>query len=220
MKDEHPVRLTLWGDIPSKKNRYLPRHGRMIKISSVSRIIDELAVQVPGWLRGKKLTHPDVSVTFTVPKSSTRRDRDGMLTTILDVLVDLGVIKDDCIASFNGKLTVYPAIISDHFKCDIAMSARNRNPYATIGEYARACRIDEAALFGEPEGRCVICGASYAPGAEDSSRWMTISIEPGGFQIASGIHQELPDAGLLCGSDICYFEATQKARLLITREHA
>jgi Holliday junction resolvase RusA-like endonuclease len=51
---------------------------------------------------------------LAVPKGRTRMDRDGILTTILDVLKNTGVIQDDSIAAFNGKIVLHPVVVSEN----------------------------------------------------------------------------------------------------------
>src|SRR5215831_19496099 len=60
------------------------------------------------WI-GEPVTHPDVCVQFFA--RDRRRDRDNMLTTVLDCLREAGVIVNDNIAQFNGTVALLPAVI-------------------------------------------------------------------------------------------------------------
>jgi Holliday junction resolvase RusA-like endonuclease len=100
--------FTLYGITKSKKNTYTPkRTGGMYKNTELQAELDNLEAQVPGDVRDLRLEHPDVLVEFS--SRSKRRDRDGLLTTVLDVLVKCGVFQNDDIAHFNGTVTLLPA---------------------------------------------------------------------------------------------------------------
>ena len=55
------------------------------------------------------VTHSRMSIQFFA--RDRRRDRDNLLTTVLDCLREAGVIVNDNIKSFNGALILLPAVI-------------------------------------------------------------------------------------------------------------
>lgn len=103
--------FTLYGITKSKKNAYTPRKGGMFKNKELADELDELEKQVPGDVRDLCLEHPDMIFLFS--SRSSRRDRDGLLASVLDVLVRCKVIVDDSIAHCNGFMTIVPAILQD-----------------------------------------------------------------------------------------------------------
>lgn len=109
--DPRSIEIILTGPIPSKKNKL--RRGRMGQgyhyDEATKACIQALEAQVPAAYRGLNLVHPTVIWQFTVPVR--RQDRDALKTTVLDVLKNTGVIKDDNIANFNGKETTLPCLI-------------------------------------------------------------------------------------------------------------
>ena len=52
-----------------------------------------------------------------------RRDRDNLLTTVLDCLRDAGVISNDTIKSFNGTLVLLPAVVDENERVAIEVKA-------------------------------------------------------------------------------------------------
>lgn len=113
--------FTLYGKVPSKKNRYMPRKDRpgMIKDSALRTELDRLGMQIPGELRDLKLTHPDIAIQMVVCDG--RSDRDSALTTILDLLVQYGVIANDSIAKCNGLLRVPPAVKGEDWQTKVTI---------------------------------------------------------------------------------------------------
>ena len=103
--------MTLWGITKSKKNSYTPTRGGMFKNSALKAELDSLEQQVPGDMRDLNLEHPDI--TFQFHSRSSRRDKDGLMTTVLDVLKRCGVIVDDNISHCDGTLTILPSVIGD-----------------------------------------------------------------------------------------------------------
>jgi hypothetical protein len=113
--------IELFGQIPSKKNRYTPRKdGKgMFKNSNLQTELDRLAMQIPGWARDFNLVSPDIQFQFYVRNG--RSDRDSAVTTILDLLVEYGVLKNDTIASCNGTMTTHPAILADEWRTVVTL---------------------------------------------------------------------------------------------------
>lgn len=52
-----------------------------------------------------------------------RRDRDNLLTTVLDCLREAGVIANDNIKSFNGSVILLPAVIDKVERVKIEVKA-------------------------------------------------------------------------------------------------
>lgn len=106
--------FVLYGEIPAKKNLYMPMVNKstgkamFIKNSALLNLLGRISAQIPLSLRGAGIRHPDVSIYPFC--SAGGRDRDNMLTTILDLLREVGVLVNDSIAQCNGKLEVFPAI--------------------------------------------------------------------------------------------------------------
>ena len=107
------IEIKLRGAIPAKKNRWtILRSGRSSGIGlrkGDQDAIDSLTLQAQSQYRGDPLEHPDIEIYPSV--TSRRPDRDNLVTTVLDVLVASGVLKDDNVARCNGWLRVAPARI-------------------------------------------------------------------------------------------------------------
>jgi Holliday junction resolvase RusA-like endonuclease len=120
--------ITLFGQVPGKKNRYSPTVNKktgkamFIKDSKLQKELDDLLVQIPGELRNLRLESPDIEVELTVPNG--RADRDNIFTSLLDVLVQARVLRNDSTAASNGRYTIYPATISDYYKTVIRITPR------------------------------------------------------------------------------------------------
>jgi len=67
--------------------------------------------------------HPNISVSFVF--RDRRRDRDNMLTTILDYLRDAGVITNDNIAQLNCTITVFPATVDEYEHTVVEVACSN-----------------------------------------------------------------------------------------------
>lgn len=104
-----PMVIQLKGKIPSKKNSYTPRKdGKgFFKSTELKTELDRLAMQIPGWARDLKLVHPDLHFHFTYAKANW--DRDNACTTLMDLMVTMGTLENDNIASSNGTTTIHPA---------------------------------------------------------------------------------------------------------------
>ena len=108
--------LHFLGRVAAKKNNKIPlrnKEGKMRFRYGDQEGLDRLAVQVPGWARDMQLVHPDLEFQFTVQRRDF--DRDNAVTTLLDLLVKMGCLKNDSVAQCNGKITILPAVISDHW---------------------------------------------------------------------------------------------------------
>lgn len=121
--------LELVGPVPNKKDYMAEgttKAGKKFRYykNSVQDAMNALAVQIPGYMRGLMLEHPDITVLFTVPNG--RCDRDGCLTTILDLLGPRGntgmrVLAEDNIAHCNGHIHIPPAQLSDSWLTEITL---------------------------------------------------------------------------------------------------
>jgi hypothetical protein len=133
----HPVSITFKSAVPSKKNEWgvrFPPNEKMVQFirmvqrgcefkqaiammrkmfgvgitsESVKESLDRLAMQIPGDVRDLKLVHPEIE--FIITHDQDRQDRDNIVTTILDLLVQYGVLADDSIKQCNGKMTIWPS---------------------------------------------------------------------------------------------------------------
>lgn len=115
--------LVLIGHCPSKKNLWKTRKGggRFIDSETQSQI-QALCWQAKEQWGGKEsLIHPELTVAFYVRNA--KPDRDNKLTTLLDVLREAGVIKNDNIAQFNGELRLMPAKIAVEEKVEVTIQA-------------------------------------------------------------------------------------------------
>ena len=119
-----PYVIELFGHVPSKKNTWRPRAGGIYQRKEVNKELDALILQARSLWKLDPLLHPEMEVTFYV--SGGRSDRDNRLSAILDVLVKAGVLANDSIASFNGKMTVLPAVHSEEEKTIIRLWPKRR----------------------------------------------------------------------------------------------
>jgi Holliday junction resolvase RusA-like endonuclease len=114
--------LVLHGHCPSKKNLWKRgRGGRTYIDSETKALIDALTVQAQAQWKHKPVTHPKMCVQFFA--RDRRRDRDNMLTTILDCLREAGVIVNDNIAQFNGTVVLPPAVMDKDERAVIRVKA-------------------------------------------------------------------------------------------------
>ena len=122
-----PLVIELFGSVPSKKNSYRPRKGGkgFFKDAALRADLNYLTLQIPAEMRGLNLRHPDMTFKFTVPRGATRRDRDNMATTLLDIMVSAEVLRDDCLAHCNGRIVIEPAEIGDQFRTIVELVAKN-----------------------------------------------------------------------------------------------
>jgi Holliday junction resolvase RusA-like endonuclease len=108
--------------VPSKKNLWKRGRGGRTYIDSETRaLIDALTAQARTQWIGEPVTHPEMCFEFFVRDG--RRDRDNLLTTVLDCLREAGVIVNDNIAQFNGTLAVLPAVMDENERVTIRLRA-------------------------------------------------------------------------------------------------
>jgi hypothetical protein len=104
-----PFTIELRGHIAAKKNNWRPRKGGGIVLDKDARTaIDRLAMQIPGHIRDLHLESPDIEFIFSYERANW--DRDNAVTTLLDILVQMGTLVDDNIRRCNGRITIHPAI--------------------------------------------------------------------------------------------------------------
>lgn len=125
--------ITLFGQLISKKNMYMPRtvgKGKNMKVifiknSQLQSKLDALACQIPADMRDLKLQNPDIRLEMTVAHQS--GDQDGAYTTLLDILVSAGVLYNDNIKRNNGRKILEPCVLSDHWKTVITLTTTTPN---------------------------------------------------------------------------------------------
>lgn len=108
--------ITLYGAAPSKKNALRPTFGRRGYVydaqtkAALESLVDQARIQ---WgTRRRAVTSPRIQFkAFTLNR---KQDRDGMLTTALDVMKKAGILHDDCIEFCNGEIVIEPATIVLH----------------------------------------------------------------------------------------------------------
>jgi Holliday junction resolvase RusA-like endonuclease len=140
------VTLRLIGDLPCKKNRIRagPGGGHYPKAVKATLVNLELQARVqwgarPPWL------HPDFEIRMFV--FNTKKDRDGIFTTVLDVLKKARVIEDDSIDLCNGLRTEHPAtpvrtIREERIEITVRpwkLASLRRNPWKQMDRPARSC---------------------------------------------------------------------------------
>lgn len=92
------MRIVLQGEVPAKKNsRIALKNGRNIPSARYREWHEAAALQVMAQCRvAKPIDRPcEVRVLF-VHGDMRRRDGDNGLSSVMDLLVDCGVLADDC----------------------------------------------------------------------------------------------------------------------------
>jgi hypothetical protein len=108
------VELDFESWIPSKKNQLMRRRGAgsgMMYTDDVKKALQDLQLQAKvQWGLRPRIRHPQLEFRIDAQSS---QDRDGIVTTLLDVLKRAGVIEDDSIARCNGLMMIFPAGTAD-----------------------------------------------------------------------------------------------------------
>jgi Holliday junction resolvase RusA-like endonuclease len=105
--------IFLKGEVPAKKSLYRRKKGGGLYLDeAVAAKIDALAWQArQQWGQRLPLEHPDMTFTFLVRDG--RKDRDGLLATVMDLLQKARVIRQDNIAHCNGTIVLLPAQVGE-----------------------------------------------------------------------------------------------------------
>jgi len=111
----------LLGKIPAKKNRYRPKRKGFYKDRTLQLELDRLGQQIPAEVRDLGLIHPSICLQFYKPRNAGRFDKDNADVTIMDLLVQYGVLPDDSTKWADGTKTVLPSIPSDEWKTVITL---------------------------------------------------------------------------------------------------
>jgi hypothetical protein len=108
-------RIVLYANFPAKKNKLRTPSGRaaghnLVYRKGVAAMTQNLVLQArAAWGPRPYLESPDIEVFyFTV---SAAKDRDGIWTTLLDVLKQARILFDDSIRWSNGTETHHPATL-------------------------------------------------------------------------------------------------------------
>lgn len=125
---DETVEIEFLGKIPSKKNSYTPRKGGhgMFKSKELTQQLDRLAMQIPGDVRDLKLESPEIDFYFRY--QSANWDRDNAATSLMDLLVNYGVLVNDNIKRSNGRITIHPAEHGEFDGCRVVLTPRLSEP--------------------------------------------------------------------------------------------
>lgn len=105
---EH-VRLTIFADFPSKKNRRMGTGARSHYSTDVKATLQTIETQArAAWGYRKPVIHPDIEVSMFIANFS--KDADGIYTGLLDCLKKARVIVDDSLRYLNGTYLQHPAV--------------------------------------------------------------------------------------------------------------
>lgn len=115
-----PFTLELQGPIPAKKQNWRPGKGGQVVFYGGKRAdgtrqdvrAEYIALVTQArllWGSRRACIHPALRVQLCVTWRGA--DRDNKLSTVLDVLVEAGVLKNDNIANCNGLLELLPACV-------------------------------------------------------------------------------------------------------------
>ncbi len=111
------IELVISGWISSKKNCLrLSRSGHGYYDKDVRENIDGIMTQLAAQWRKNgvpmaPMAHPGIAIVFYLTTS--RSDRDNLLTTVQDAMVDAGILKDDNVANHNSPMIIGQAIVTD-----------------------------------------------------------------------------------------------------------
>ncbi len=125
------IEIDLFGQIPSKKNRYLAvikkKTGKagLVKDRKMRAKYDYLVEQVPTEYFDLQLKHPTITFQRYATADGFCQDRDGIATTIFDeILVRLGIIIDDSDIHNNGLWIFKPTQLSDAPRLRITLESQ------------------------------------------------------------------------------------------------
>jgi len=165
-----PIIIELIGHIPSKKNNLRPRKGGGIMNDNkdVKLMIDLLAKQLPGKVRDLRLVSPEIHFYFFYERANW--DRDNAVTTLLDILVKYGTLKDDNLANCNGLISIHPAQRSEQDSVKIILFPRQEE-LTSAGRYVDPRRMRKGAPLMPSMLRTTDTGEEEFPDFEMDSIW-------------------------------------------------
>ena len=96
--------LTLLGPVPAKKNRWHRGKNGAVYFDrdGIEQEIDSLLLQARSQWKRPPAKHPAIIVTFHVRDA--RGDLDNKYSTLQDVLVDAGVLRNDNVKHLPGPI--------------------------------------------------------------------------------------------------------------------
>jgi Holliday junction resolvase RusA-like endonuclease len=120
-----PIEIEFRGHVPSKKNSYSPRKDKpgLFKNTALQAQLDRLALQIPADVRGICLESPDLHFYFTYEKANW--DPDNAMTTVIDLLVEYCVLRDDNLRRCNGTKVIHPAVKGEYDGCRVVIFPRS-----------------------------------------------------------------------------------------------
>lgn len=163
-----PFEIELRGHIPSKKNSYRPRRGGkgrgFFKDTRLQAELDRLALQIPGEYRDLKLESPHLEWNFTYARANW--DLDNAKTTVLDLLVQYGVLMNDNIKRLNGGETTHPAVKGDYDSVRVVITPQPESP-----RYIDPKRLRMQARLGMAPTKLPPVLSELESFTEEPSRW-------------------------------------------------
>lgn len=124
------IELEFFGTIVTKKNNYravIKKTGKagLVKDRKLSEKLDYIVKQIPTEYFDLRLTNPAITMQRYCPPLGLMQDRDGILTTLLDLLVRVGLLSDDSDLCNNGEWRIMPTMLANEYKTVLTLETKD-----------------------------------------------------------------------------------------------